>query len=270
MTTPRMIVLSEQVYRALLVLYPADYRHEYGALMAQVFRDVCRAAYQERGAVGMALWWCTTLPDLALTAIEQRRKVRFFVLRTLIIQLTGIAMIVGGACGVVASYSQLQPGSHYSYTGIYQVSIMFLVPALLLIGLGGLGMVLRYGASAGQIGRAALLGCGIGALLMAFGFAFAQFQESLWAVGIVGLIVHAASAVVFGLTTLRANRPPVAGWLPLLAGAILLLLLAGVFRMESSSGDPVSFAYLLGYSVLWIIMGVSIQRQQASAVPVAA
>ncbi len=271
MTNPPLISLSERAYGTLLRLYPAGFRREYGTQMAQVFGDVCRQTYRTRGMFGIALWWYATLLDLTLTAIEQWRKAPLdLMLRALIIQLTGLALILGGVCGAIAAFSQLQPGDHDNYYGIYQVAIVFIIPAYLLIGLGGMGIVLRYGATAEQVGRLALLGNGIGGLLIAFGISFSRAQSSLWTVAVIGMVVHAASAVVFSLTSLRSKSLPVAGWLPPLAGVTLLMLIAGVFRTStSSSGDLVAFAYLLIYSVLWIVIGAAIQRHQAQTVPAA-
>jgi putative ABC transport system permease protein len=50
-----------KLFRALLYCYPAEFRHEYGAEMEQLFSDRLRS---ERGL----LLWLETLADLALTA----------------------------------------------------------------------------------------------------------------------------------------------------------------------------------------------------------
>jgi len=74
MSQTPLIALAERLYRALLFLYPAKYRHEYGALMVQVFRDMSRDSYHRRGVLGLALWWWATFFDLIRTVIEQRRE----------------------------------------------------------------------------------------------------------------------------------------------------------------------------------------------------
>ena len=38
----RDLRLSERVYQALLVVYPAEFRRWYAAHMRQAFRDLCR------------------------------------------------------------------------------------------------------------------------------------------------------------------------------------------------------------------------------------
>jgi hypothetical protein len=54
--------LSERVYRALLLAYPTSFRQEYGAQMAQLFRDACRNTQRQRGMLAL---WLATLEDLA-------------------------------------------------------------------------------------------------------------------------------------------------------------------------------------------------------------
>ena len=59
---------AESLYCALLRLYPADYRREYAAPMAQLFRDLCRDAYRQHGSVGLARLWRRVLADTVVTA----------------------------------------------------------------------------------------------------------------------------------------------------------------------------------------------------------
>jgi len=66
------ITLSARLYRMLLILYPSEYRHEYGEVMLQLFRDVSRDRYRRGGRAGLAGWWCAALLDLGRTVIAQR------------------------------------------------------------------------------------------------------------------------------------------------------------------------------------------------------
>lgn len=59
---------AESLYCALLRLYPADYRREYAAPMAQLFRDLCRDAYRHHGHVGLVRLWRRVLADTVVTA----------------------------------------------------------------------------------------------------------------------------------------------------------------------------------------------------------
>jgi serine/threonine protein kinase len=63
--------VSDRLYRTLLIVYPAQYRREYGPLMAQVFRDLCRDVGRRGGAWGFFVLWIRTLADLAITAVAE-------------------------------------------------------------------------------------------------------------------------------------------------------------------------------------------------------
>jgi hypothetical protein len=62
---------SVRLYRRLLMVYPDAYRHEYGPLMVQAFRDMHRAAIQHEGSYGILKLWLHTLLDLSTTAGEE-------------------------------------------------------------------------------------------------------------------------------------------------------------------------------------------------------
>jgi hypothetical protein len=62
---------SEGLYRRLLFLYPAQYRREYGPLMTQAYRDLCRDSCQQRGTAGLVLLWFRLLADLVTSALRQ-------------------------------------------------------------------------------------------------------------------------------------------------------------------------------------------------------
>ena len=57
------------LYRLLLLLYPVDFRDEYGGEMVRSFRDRCRRD-------GPLRVWMEALPDLAMTAWKEHMDVR--------------------------------------------------------------------------------------------------------------------------------------------------------------------------------------------------
>jgi hypothetical protein len=61
-------VWSTQLYRALLLVYPASFRRTYGDEMARAFRDLCRDAWRTGGAGGVFALWPRALRDLLLAA----------------------------------------------------------------------------------------------------------------------------------------------------------------------------------------------------------
>lgn len=65
------VLLSDALYRRLLVLYPKAFRSEYGTEMAQVFRDRMRDQYRSRGNVGVLALWPAALRDLLTAAAAE-------------------------------------------------------------------------------------------------------------------------------------------------------------------------------------------------------
>ena len=70
----RTIELSAGVYGALLMLYPKEYREEYGPHMVQVFRDSCRHEVGRDGVLGLVALLTRTVLDLLSTAVAERNK----------------------------------------------------------------------------------------------------------------------------------------------------------------------------------------------------
>jgi hypothetical protein len=224
MTRTSLISLSERVYRVLLLLYPAEYRREYGALMAQVFRDVCRDANRQRGAMGIVLWWCTTLLDLTLTALEQWRKagIQLNTVSLFSRRISGVLLIAGGLLICIAIGAELQPGQNYPLRGIYQVLGFLYGPALVLISLGTIGMVLRYQHNAGNVGRLGLYGAvgGVLAIVAYMIIALVFRNENLWNMFVGGFVLHATGLIVFGLAALKTHPLPRGNWLPIVIGTM--------------------------------------------------
>jgi hypothetical protein len=63
---------SRAVYERLLLAYPRAHRDQFGAAMAQLFRDQCRDAWAEARTWGLLKLWLRVLPDLACTSILER------------------------------------------------------------------------------------------------------------------------------------------------------------------------------------------------------
>lgn len=66
-----LVSASERVYQAFLVVYPAQFRREYGSHMVQLFRDLCRDAQHQRGLIGLAVVWVRTLPDVLVSLLRE-------------------------------------------------------------------------------------------------------------------------------------------------------------------------------------------------------
>ena len=72
MPNERVVSISVKIYLALLFLYPAGHRREYGALMAQAFRDLCREAYAQKHIFGLARLWGRILKDVVTSVFAEQ------------------------------------------------------------------------------------------------------------------------------------------------------------------------------------------------------
>ena len=66
---------SNRCYRALLFLYPAEFRIRFGKEMTQIFRDCCHDEAGEGVLAGLARLWLATFRDLALSIPPERVRV---------------------------------------------------------------------------------------------------------------------------------------------------------------------------------------------------
>lgn len=63
---------ADRVFRALLRLFPAEFRGDFGEEMSEDFRDQHRAAARARGARGLTMLWIRTLADLIARAPREQ------------------------------------------------------------------------------------------------------------------------------------------------------------------------------------------------------
>lgn len=265
LTPTHWIALVEHLYGALLILYPAEYRREYGVLMQQVFRDVCRDKLRRAGVMGVFLWWCTTLLDLTVTVIEERRKVRFIMSKSMFIQLAGGLLVVGGFLGMIAAFSQFQGDDHSTYYGIYQILILALAPSTLLIGLGLIGLGMGYGAGTGKVGQWALYTGGVSSMAMAIAVVLTSIDDQFWVTWFVSGAIHLAAVVVFGLAYARKPVLPIFRLLPLMLSSGWVIMGTGIpDRFPLATRNALSFLMLFGVSLGWFAIGMVVHRMQRS------
>lgn len=98
---PRIVTISTHIYNCALWICPRRYRREYGALMAQVFRDLCSNAYGQNGARGLGRLWIRALLDVGATAAGEHMA---SLKAGRALQIAGpalLALLVGGAALLV-------------------------------------------------------------------------------------------------------------------------------------------------------------------------
>ena len=87
-------VWSPRLYRALLLVFPAQFRRAYGDEMARAFRDLCRDAQRTSGARGVLALWPGALRDLLLAASAEHVGGLTMLRLTMILSLAAPALFV--------------------------------------------------------------------------------------------------------------------------------------------------------------------------------
>ncbi len=267
MQTP-WIALSERAYRVLLMLYPAEHRREYGPHMAQVFRDVCRDAYRQRGTCGVLVTWLPVLLDLVITAVEERRKEGIRMSKSTLIHWSGPILIVGGLLHMVAGFGPLQPGS--CCNGIYQVVVMMIVPALVLLAIGLAGVHARFAPRINRLGRLGLIVAiaAAPAFVIIFLAGYMGLFYASEVVGTLSFLLPQFGTLLFGVSTIQTAPLPRWNVLPLLVGLLpFLVLLPNSF----SERGPLYFLFGvftlvgLGYGLLGYVVHSDVSRREMAA-----
>lgn len=286
-----LLTASERIYRALLIAYPADFRREYAAEMTRLFRDTCRDAYRQGGIAAALLWSFSTLVDLILTALQERRKVNTLVqFKPFLSRSAGLLLMIGGVLAGASAISQLVP--MMPYNGTY-IPSMLIIPAYACVALGLEGTIFRYYTRLGLIGRLALWLAGCGAMAVPLGALSWIFNFPLyWVLGLIGVIMSGLGLVGFALVDGILRITPWSRLLSfptLIVGALpIALVMVGLSRnfvmTTMSSGvnsdgaayfsvnnpDFVMFGLMALVGACWIGMGYLIQRDQRDEPSIAA
>jgi hypothetical protein len=266
-TRSGLLAACDRLYRTFLLAYPRAFRREFGPHMAQAFRDCCRQAQGERGAVGILILWVPTLRDLAITALLERLSEGGHVphpSRPIFVRAAGAAAMVGGMLFLLSWLTH----PHGLARAAVPVSI-----ACLIIGVAGLHALLW-----GREGRLGWLGF----VLVGVGLALGLIGMAGSALGVLnpnpvapiintgehaGLAFIGAGMLLWGIVTLRAKALGRWSVLPLAIGLLsltgIVFLFPAAFAAVEQSVVPQAFA------VSWAIFGFALltSRIDASTVP---
>jgi hypothetical protein len=265
--THYLLKASARIYSSLLILYPADYRREYGIWMVQFFRDVCRDTFQQQGAAGIMVWWISTLFDLVITSIEQRRKRGFKMSKSQFAQFTGIFFVISGICMAISAISQLQPTDHYSFEGIYQLAVIFAGPAFLFAGLGQLGLWARYSSKTGAIGQLALILAGLSGLAIFIALLALNISENWWMLVAGGMMAYTVCTLVSGAIQALTGFMDIPRWMPLIVGLLLLIFVTGISMIPNTGHiEWGAFAVMITAGLCYIAMGYLLVRKPITSV----
>lgn len=108
------VLLSDALYRRLLVLYPKPFRSAYGAAMVQLFRDRLRDQYRTRGDIGVLTLWPAALRDLMIAATAEHMVRERHMARKIVALVGGLALLIIGALAIAL------PQALYGLIGIVE------------------------------------------------------------------------------------------------------------------------------------------------------
>jgi len=238
--------------------------------MAQVFRDLCRDAYRQNGTLGVLESWLPVLLDLAITAVEERRKKGIRMSKSTLIHLSGPILLVGGVLFTVFSFSMLTPGFIWDTRGIYQVTFMMIVPALVLLAIGLAGVLVRFAPRINRLGRLGLI-VAIAAA-PAFAVLFLAGYMGLFyvseVVGTLSFLLPHFGMMLFGVSTIQTAPLPRWNVLPLMVGLLpFLVLLPNSFSERGPNYFLFGlFAFVgLGYVLLGYVVYSDVSRRELAA-----
>ena len=240
LTDPPVVNISNSVYGLLLIFYPSPFRREYGPQMAQVFRDCCLKSYRQSGIPGLLSLWALTLFDWLKTVLEEQTQRGTEMTREKFIRLTGWGMILSGVSlllGFLASNMDAVLGRTLMGREVdrYEViSNVLLISGSLLLVLGFIGLLLRYGKQSGRAGKITLMGGILFGLFSLFGaWALSVFDgDWAWTTWFISFTMIFVCLTLFGLLTLRQKLLPRWNALPLVAGIgiPLFVLITGIWE----------------------------------------
>ncbi len=266
------LLISEWLYKALLYLYPKQFRAAYGQQMRLTFRDACRVAYHRNGAGGPLALWLPTLLDLLKSALEERaRQGEITMSKTRLIALAGPLTILVGAMWLVASIGWVvltELGSSEPFFDfLLDLNFFSFVPLLFAL----IGTRLRFHQAAGGLGKLGLAlsvaGCA-GMIVVALAITLLERvapdvdQQPLGIFVGFSLLSLTIGYMLFGVAALRYRLLPRWNLLPLLVGLIILLSYAiGFLPLELECA-------VIG--ACWVLLGIALLDQRREVRPTAA
>jgi hypothetical protein len=164
----RWLRVSGLVYRALLSVYPKEFRDAYGREMEQTFRDLCREERRRGGVAGLVRLWARVVRDLASTAVVERVEERKLGRNGEVevnerrLAWAGLALLAAPLFFVVASLLKYELGIGYLFDPLdsalmsdsESLSIFNLVSPVVFLGGLGLALVLNaYAVLRSNVGR---------------------------------------------------------------------------------------------------------------------
>ncbi len=262
LTTPSLLDFSQRAFTRLLVLYPREYRQEYGPLMAQLFKDCSREAVGQNGGAALLALWASTLLDLFKTAFEEHFKELTHMSKEKFIRLGGWALMIGAIfLMLIVTVGSLETsfddplGGRDAWVEYLKLGVGPLGMLLLLT--GALALRSAYGQAAGQAGKTALSVSALAAFVAAIGALGLGLLISgdgwSWGLFFGGTAVHLLGLGVFAVNCVQRNVMPGVNWLLALGGFTLPALVLFQIVVQLITGTD----FYMGEWVSISVMGIT-------------
>lgn len=253
---------SQQAFARLLLLYPREYRQEYGFYMAQLFKDCSREAASQGSAAALLELWISTLLDVFKTALEQHMKEFWHMNKERSIRTAGWALMLGTALfifvlvlgGGQTSYDDPLGGSDalYEYATLGGGTL-----AMLSFAVGAWLLSSNYAAAVGPGAKNALIWSTLAAVVSSVGVFLLGLQIELngwaWGMFFIGMLAYMLGLGLFGLAAVRKKMLPVVSSFLAFGGLSLPVMAAISILLEMITGKD----YLWGNWILQVLMLVA-------------
>ena len=236
--------------RTLLILYPRDFRDEYGALLVQAFRDRSRHDTVE-GSMGWVWFWFEIVIDLIRSAASVRKgtpmtRSRFIRDAASAAKLAGGLIVVGTIWSIAVLMAVDSAWNRYLAIR-YTMAGWFVIAGLLLV-VSVAGIFLRFRGRLGIVGK-------IGSVLVVVGLPFTVFYG-------VGLLLVVPGLLLLVIAALITRTIP---YQPVVIAAVAL----GASFVVAAQGSPETPVWALplgvGAGAAWYWLGRTISEQDSQA-----
>ena len=244
-------------YRALIFLYPASFRQEFGHEMVVIFRDVSRSEQDNRGGEALIRLWIGHFLDLIKTALDEHIWELFLRPGEKLKRIGGPAVAIGGplfALGVIWSTISSKTPVHMDLN-----MVMIFLTSMPLLGVGLFALYKRLPITIGQIGTL-LFGITLaGLFLFNAGFVITLLAEklTLYAVGGLGYFLMILGMAGMGVIVFTGQILKRLSFTPILVAiSMALLIFAGAANnYVMSIGLNI---LLICFAIGWFLLGIAL------------
>jgi len=245
MPNERAVTLAVKIYQGLLFLYPEEFRCEYGSLMVQACRDLCRETYAQARLLGLIELWGRILKDLIISVLEEQLDSSWPFVRQSVRPSSAWAVLLAILPGLIVMGSKL--GVHFQHLCL-ELKLNLTV-CTRFQPVAGLVESLLGPAGSSPWFYATLL-----SLILVLGGLLVERRPAVWSLTAVGVLLTSLPDVLLAwhYNSQGGSSPPghafLVNWL--WPGLMWIVIIAVVGYRRSDLHLPVSIWALLALSII--------------------